>query len=371
MGSLPETYRIVNGKKKVISRKVVSRKVVQGKTTYGINKSMWKRLAAYATEMGVSPELVDDMNSARHDSLYFLTVDRRKKLALVTRIESAASLSNRYACKTGSGPGTVCVTREDFAPKPAPSAAAAAPVDGKAALQRVGIPPDAKPMTVVIVRNSSQNCEPLCPQWIAARGVITPDTPKLFKAVLDQLGDLKLPVVFHSPGGDFDAGLEIGRMIRARDLDTMIVGTSFIRCAPEDTGCKPPGGGTLYKGFPMAMLDVRCDGACLFAALGGTTLLSVASETVLDVPDAYSARGDERPVAVQLMLYFAEMGADKQLLTMMQELKPRARIALNAEQQASLLNAITPHPWTVEMLAPSQCQQVKRSSLCVKLGAGS
>ena len=49
-----ETYRMVKGKKKVISRKVVSRKYTS-RESYGIDKSTRRKIVAYLTEMGVSP----------------------------------------------------------------------------------------------------------------------------------------------------------------------------------------------------------------------------------------------------------------------------------------------------------------------------
>lgn len=105
--------------------------------------------------------------------------------------------------------------------------------------------------------------------------------------------------------------------------------------------------------------------------MDGTTLTSVARYTALHAPEAHLPLNGQRPAAVQLMLYFAWMNADKQLLSLMQELKPGARLVLNAARQASYLNAVTPDPLTVSMLEPAQCKQSARPAVCAKLGAGS
>jgi len=79
-----------------------------------------------------------------------------------------------------------------------------------------------------------------CPQWISAEGQIMPNSPYMFKKALASLGDLKLPVVITSPGGDVDAALAIGEIIHKRGLDVAVGGTYFGGCAPRDKKCKLP-----------------------------------------------------------------------------------------------------------------------------------
>jgi hypothetical protein len=93
-----ETYRIVNGKKKVVSRKEVGRKTVKTYDTEGIDKSMRKTLTKYLTEMGVSTDLIADMEKSRFDSLYALTPERRRELKLATTAESPAKLLDSGIC---------------------------------------------------------------------------------------------------------------------------------------------------------------------------------------------------------------------------------------------------------------------------------
>lgn len=361
-----ETYKIVKGKKKVISRKVVSRKPGKSYATYGIDKRLRKKLTAYLKEMGTSPAMVDDMEKAPYTSLFYLSSHRRKELSLATIEADAGMFGNNMLCQQ-SVAAPVCVERKDFLPAAlAPSAAKS--LDIPKAPDSLGITSADKPMTVAIVRNPAQGCEPLCPQWISAQGVITPDTPKRLAEVLAKMGSENVPVAFDSPGGDFDAALEIARMIRARGLHSIIVTTVFIGCSP-DADCKPSSPSGFHKGFPMS--TARCNGACLFAAIGGVSLRSVNGNVSLHNPALYQSHADTRPAAVQLMLHFAKMGIGKDLLPRLQKMTTGQVLNLDSSQQATFLRAITGDGSNAHLLKPVACKTVGPAWYCVKLKAGS
>ncbi len=97
--------------------------------------------------------------------------------------------------------------------------------------------PDLGPtMRFVVVRSNAPGCEPTCPEWISAEGTIEAGTPALFKRTLKTLGGRKLPIVVNSPGGNVDAALTLGRMIRKNKLDIAVGKTWFVGCWPEDEG---------------------------------------------------------------------------------------------------------------------------------------
>ncbi|MBD9538960.1 hypothetical protein IB276_05830 [Ensifer sp. ENS04] len=73
-------------------------------------------------------------------------------------------------------------------------------------------------MIFQIVRSSSLECEPTCPEWILAAGSIEPDTPASFRKLLKTLGSRRLPIVIASNGGDRGSALEVGRIIRKQKL---------------------------------------------------------------------------------------------------------------------------------------------------------
>lgn len=129
------------------------------------------------------------------------------------------------------------------------------------------------PMRVVIVRNSDPKCEPKCPQWIAAEGEIVPSTPQAFRSVFKQMGKAKLPIIIRSPGGSIYAALEIGRMIRERDLTVAVGQTVFRSCSPADKTCKlPKQNNGVYEGV-IAEDYAFCNSACPMLLSGGTTRL--------------------------------------------------------------------------------------------------
>lgn len=127
------------------------------------------------------------------------------------------------------------------------------------------------PMRVVIVRADLPDCGDACPRWISAEGLITPDTPAAFRDILDRLGETRLPVFIRSPGGVVNAALEIGRLIRARNLTVAVTGTRFVGCRPTDPTCKPDGDGAdtpPYVGMPIAT-GTSCMSACAYLIAGG------------------------------------------------------------------------------------------------------
>jgi hypothetical protein len=96
-------------------------------------------------------------------------------------------------------------------------------------------------------------------QQIFVTGQISGDSGVKLKAVLDQNhvkpGSI---VILHSPGGLVDVGMEMGRLMRARSLDTRV-------------GQRPQARATqLINGVePFSADSGECDSACTFAFLGG------------------------------------------------------------------------------------------------------
>src|SRR5438552_2792022 len=96
------------------------------------------------------------------------------------------------------------------------------------------------PMRFAIVRSNVEGCEPNCPQWISAEGAITQETPALLRKILKQAGKDRLPVLINSVGGDVDASLAMGDIIRANRLDVGVGWTFFAGCMPTSLACKLP-----------------------------------------------------------------------------------------------------------------------------------
>ncbi|ATU94260.1 hypothetical protein [Phyllobacterium zundukense] len=159
-----------------------------------------------------------------------------------------------------------------------------------------------RPMRIAIVREAEDKCEPLCTEWIYAFGTIEQRTPKLLAKFLKQLDGRRLPVIVESPGGETYAAMEMGRMIRAKQLDIAVGHTRFQKCAPDEKNCKPlwtdkiAYGGSSYPG------KASCDSACVYLFVGGFARLR-SDQNFMGVHMGTSARAKPDVEA-----YLGEMG---------------------------------------------------------------
>jgi hypothetical protein len=96
-----DTYRMVNGRKKILKRTIVSRKIVKGKTTYGLDKNLRKKMGNYYKSMGIDLAILDEMERAKYQDMYWLPEDGRDKLHLRTSVGSAAALGSVTVVKPG------------------------------------------------------------------------------------------------------------------------------------------------------------------------------------------------------------------------------------------------------------------------------
>lgn len=135
-------------------------------------------------------------------------------------------------------------------------------------------PAEFSPMVFSIVRSILPGCEPSCPQWIFAQGQIVSTSPAGLKKILKAAGNRRLPILIQSPGGDVDAAIAMGRMIRERKLDTGVSGTRFQGCEPADPDCKlGPEAGGVYAGTAFSG-GAFCLSACPLMLAGGVERLA-------------------------------------------------------------------------------------------------
>jgi len=138
-------------------------------------------------------------------------------------------------------------------------------------------------------------------QSVFARGRIEPGTAARFEQFLDSHGvEEGTTVFFHSPGGSLDEGIQLGKMIRQRKLDTSI--------AAEGTN------------------SGACASACAIAFLGGLSrTVPVGSKygvhrfRYMNEPTtargAYAQVEQAQITSARLLEYLREMGVDAQLYT--------------------------------------------------------
>lgn len=134
-------------------------------------------------------------------------------------------------------------------------------------------PPDISPMRFAVVRSNAPGCEPNCPEWISAEGSIEAGTPSLLKRTLKALKGRKLPLVVNSPGGNVEAALTLGRLIRKAGLDVAVGKTVFSGCQPDLKGCQDPDRkGSRYFG-DVIDYGAMCNSACPLMFAGGARRL--------------------------------------------------------------------------------------------------
>ena len=144
--------------------------------------------------------------------------------------------------------------------------------------------------------------------WIAAEGKITKNTPEVFKRFLDEnLVFRENRIELNSPGGDLYAGMELGRMIRARRLNTTI-GRTLTLDNPEF--------GVDIKRFPFS----TCASACAYAFMGGVRRWLDATNRIglhrFGVQDFEFTADEAQIVSSDIAAYLEEMGVDQNVLRM-------------------------------------------------------
>lgn len=125
------------------------------------------------------------------------------------------------------------------------------------------------PMTVTLVRSDAPDCGASCGEWLAMTGQIVPGSAVLLRTALGRLGQRSVPVLIDSPGGNVDAALLMGRMIRERKLDVVVSGTSLTDCRRGDAACAARLRAGQHPGYLAAGI-AACASACVLVLAAGT-----------------------------------------------------------------------------------------------------
>ena len=328
-------YKIVNGKKKEISRKEVGRKSAGQSSSTKLGKKAGAALTAYLKEMGVSQDVIGLMMSATPDNINIVLPAEALRTGLITDMLSYNEWPGMPLCAPDAAAETVCHGH----PVAQAPVAAATPVS-KAPAQNVAAvtsetPPENRPMDFLLMYNG--NCQDECNQWISAEGEITPETPARLQAILKTLGERKLPVVLQSYGGDMDAAFAIGRTIRAAGLETSIGRTRLPRCPTLDPRCKASmakSGATMGE---VSAGGAYCLSSCTLVLISGTPRLV-----------GYSDIGLVRPTTAEytkFFTYFDEMGVSSETYeTMMFATSiERDKILRSQAFDLGIINGIIPY----------------------------
>jgi hypothetical protein len=191
------------------------------------------------------------------------------------------------------------------------------------------------PMVFYVAKGEPNACGAGCNEWIAAEGLIDQEAPQRLRNILNRLGQRKLPIYFHSPGGSVDAGIAIGRFMRERRMTAGVGRTIPQGCDPlkeQEAVCD-----SLKRAGRELLAELRtartlCDSSCVYALLGATAR-EVGAGARIGVHEValgrYDARGMPAPLERKtlsqdqlrqlraqedrLARYIGEMGIDKAL----------------------------------------------------------
>ena len=357
-----ETYRIVNGKKKILNRKIVSRKNIVGKTTTKIAKPFDRKLHAYLKKMGVNGSMLDLLQLAPPSAMHELTAADMKSIGLATDFLQSADLVASSLCGK-TPPADNCVVNKNYV-------AAALPVVAIPKQPASLRPAEGKPMKVYVVRNNAAGCEPTCTEWIYASGVIEPESPGLFKEALEKVGGRHLPVIIQSDGGDADAAMDIGRMIRARKLDVVVGATLFKGCSSAFANCYVGSDARgRYQGVAVNVID-RCNSACSLVLAAGTKRLSQMNQMNREIAvqqlyaKASSPTREETEFYKRVSKYLDDMGVSRALIAYMDKAKPASLYYVPLiELKTSRL--VTGRASTADITDNALCKQPKPAKNCV------
>jgi hypothetical protein len=196
-----------------------------------------------------------------------------------------------------------------------------------------------------------------CCEWVAADGVITIDTPQVFKAFLSSIGKdgpaLQETITFNSPGGDFFAALALGRAIR-RDTH-MWTGVGRTEAEASDAA----GGPRAYRTSGGVCLS-----SCVLAFMGGKTRLYLrgtgdTQQTLalrsfaIDQPasvigrqsaDAMDGGGLPTPGLLRLAIegYVTEMGVSPSIISLMETPNQPGGVRALSQEEADVMGLNTP-----------------------------
>ena len=159
------------------------------------------------------------------------------------------------------------------------------------------------PIEFLVVKGAPDACGRGCDSWIAAEGSVDADSAARLRQLFEKLGKLKLPIYFHSQGGNLSQGLAIGRMLRARGMTAGVARTLAAKCLPTKTLDECAG---LVRAHAESEAVLRTDGArcvsaCALAIFGATTR-EIAPDALLGVHSTFVYFADLPRGATQAQL---------------------------------------------------------------------
>jgi hypothetical protein len=134
-------------------------------------------------------------------------------------------------------------------------------------------PSDPPPMTFFVATGEADACGSGCEAWIAADGKIDLDAAQRLRKLLAKLARRRLPIFLHSGGGSVLGAIELGRLIRSRNMEVSVARTVPTACSRDrlsDKSCEM----LKHSGKDLVSeLDsngAMCNSACVLTLTGGS-----------------------------------------------------------------------------------------------------
>ena len=133
-----------------------------------------------------------------------------------------------------------------------------------------------EPMIFFVAKGGADACGPGCDTWIAAEGTFDPDVHERLSEFLKAPQRHRLPVFFHSPGGELQPSIATGNVLRERRMTAGIGQTIPEGCrtrARADAACrKLMASGRVLKATLKVDSGI-CASGCGYALIGASARL--------------------------------------------------------------------------------------------------
>lgn len=211
-------------------------------------------------------------------------------------------------------------------------------------------PADAlKPMVFYLANGAPNACGEGCDTWIAAEGAFESGTAERLQALIKRIPAPAPPIYFHSPGGNVEPALAIGRLLHKNGMTAGVSRTIPESCAGEREGsdaCRAAKRSGKTVAAELRSAGAVCASACVYALIGAKTrlvppdaALGVHASKVVIVRVTGAARlprGDELAAMqkarfaeslAELRRYVRDMGIDTRLVDLAFKI-PHERVRL-------------------------------------------
>lgn len=119
---------------------------------------------------------------------------------------------------------------------------------------------------------TSKPCGLPCVDFIVAEGQIGAGSAFFYQLAATILGNRKVPVLIHSPGGLAFGGYGLGRVFRHLDAQVAVVAVKERQCSTDGSpDCPETVSGQTIKVFDILPRKGECHSACSIALTGATT----------------------------------------------------------------------------------------------------